>query len=68
VETDRRSQPASPRGLVLGNWAKNFHPRNAGVAEFVNIFVNVPQGGNYVPWQGNIHKCVLLILHDSLTI
>jgi hypothetical protein len=56
-----------PEGLVLGNWAKTFHPRNVGSAEFMNIFVNMPQEGNSVSWQGNVHKVVLLILHDSLT-
>jgi hypothetical protein len=28
----------------LGNWVKTFPPRNVRVAEFVNIFVNVPRG------------------------
>jgi hypothetical protein len=32
-----------PMGLVLGNWAKTFHPRNVGVAEFVDIFMNGSQ-------------------------
>jgi hypothetical protein len=31
-----------PKGIVLGNWTKTFHPRNAEVAEFSNIFMNVP--------------------------
>jgi hypothetical protein len=30
---------------LLGNWAKSFHPQNVEVVEFVNIFMNVPQGG-----------------------
>jgi hypothetical protein len=34
-------------GLVLGNWAKTFHPRSVEVTEFVNIFMNVPQGGKF---------------------
>jgi hypothetical protein len=55
-----------PERLVLGNWAKSFHPRNVGVAEFVNIFVIVPQGGKSVSWQGNVRERVLLILHNSL--
>jgi hypothetical protein len=29
-----------PEGLVLGNWAKTFHPRNVEAAEFVNVFMN----------------------------
>jgi hypothetical protein len=29
-----------PEGLVLGNWAKTFHPRKIRVAKFMNIFVN----------------------------
>jgi hypothetical protein len=48
---------------VLGNWGKSFHPQNVGVAEFVNIFVNVPHDRKSDSWQGDIHKCVLLVLH-----
>jgi hypothetical protein len=36
-----------PKGLVLGNWVKTFHPQNVEVAKFVNIFMNVPQGGKF---------------------
>jgi hypothetical protein len=37
VETDRRSQPASPMGLVLGNSVKALHPRNVGFAKVREI-------------------------------
>jgi hypothetical protein len=37
VELDRRSQPASPMGLVLGNSVKAVHPRNVGLVEVREI-------------------------------
>jgi hypothetical protein len=55
-----------PKGLVLGNWAKTFHPQNVGITKFVNVFVIVPQGRKSFSWQGNVREGILLILHDLL--
>jgi hypothetical protein len=37
-------------GLVLGNWAKNFHPRNVETVEFMNIFVDMSLCHRSVSW------------------
>jgi hypothetical protein len=65
----RRPSPPSPPAESSGCWGigkKTFHPRNVRIAEFVNVFVIVPQCGKSFSWQGNVREGILLIWHDSL--